>query len=86
MNCNSCHNGTNNVPNFTHTGRRFSMAGYTQPNVRGELRHPGNQQGVIDSGTRGEQPRRQLPGAQLEQLLVDAVHLRHRERGRATRT
>lgn len=50
MNCNSCHNATNPVPNFTHTGRRFSMAGYTQPNVRGELR-AGEGGTVVDQPT-----------------------------------
>ena len=39
MNCNSCHIGTDNVPNFTRTGRIFAMRGYTRPTVRERLRH-----------------------------------------------
>ena len=39
MNCNSCHIGTDNVPNFTRTGRIFAMRGYTRPTVREKLRH-----------------------------------------------
>src|SRR3954468_15692603 len=31
MVCNSCHIGTDNVPNFTRTGRIFAMRGYTRP-------------------------------------------------------
>lgn len=42
MNCNSCHNGTDNVPNFTHTGRLFAMRGYIKPHVRERLRANGN--------------------------------------------
>jgi hypothetical protein len=42
MNCNSCHIGTDNVPNFTHTGRLFAMKGYTRPYVRERLRHDGD--------------------------------------------
>ena len=42
MNCNSCHIGTDNVPNFTRTGRIFAMRGYTRPTVREKLRHDGN--------------------------------------------
>jgi hypothetical protein len=34
MNCNSCHIGTDNVPNFTRTGRIFAMRGYVRPTVR----------------------------------------------------
>lgn len=41
MNCNSCHIGTDNVPNFTHTGRLFAMKGYTRPYVRERLRSEG---------------------------------------------
>lgn len=41
MNCNSCHIGTDNVPNFTRTGRLFAMRGYTRPTVREKLRHDG---------------------------------------------
>lgn len=41
MNCNSCHIGTDNVPNFTRTGRIFAMRGYTRPTVREKLRHDG---------------------------------------------
>ena len=41
MNCNSCHIGTDNVPNFTRTGRIFAMRGYTRPVVRERLRHDG---------------------------------------------
>jgi hypothetical protein len=41
MNCNSCHIGTDNVPNFTRTGRIFAMRGYTRPTVRERLRHDG---------------------------------------------
>ena len=41
MNCNSCHIGTDNVPNFTRTGRIFAMRGYTRPVVRDRLRHDG---------------------------------------------
>jgi hypothetical protein len=39
MNCNSCHIGTDNVPNFTRTGRLFAMRGYVRPVVRERLRH-----------------------------------------------
>jgi hypothetical protein len=39
MNCNSCHIGTDSVPNFTRTGRIFAMRGYTRPTVRDKLRH-----------------------------------------------
>jgi hypothetical protein len=39
MNCNSCHIGTDNVPNFTRTGRIFAMRGYVRPYVRERLRH-----------------------------------------------
>ena len=39
MNCNSCHIGTDNVPNFTRTGRIFAMRGYVRPVVRERLRH-----------------------------------------------
>ena len=42
MNCNSCHNGTDNVPNFTRTGRLFAMRGYVRPYVRERLRANGN--------------------------------------------
>ncbi len=42
MNCNSCHIGTDNVPNFTRTGRLFAMRGYTRPVVRDRLRHEGD--------------------------------------------
>jgi hypothetical protein len=42
MNCNSCHIGTDNVPNFTRTGRLFAMRGYTRPVVRERLRHEGD--------------------------------------------
>ena len=42
MNCNSCHVGTDNVPNFTRTGRLFAMKGYTRPYVRERLRHDGD--------------------------------------------
>lgn len=42
MNCNSCHIGTDNVPNFTRTGRIFSMRGYTRPVIRSRLRHDGH--------------------------------------------
>lgn len=41
MNCNSCHIGTDNVPNFTRTGRLFAMRGYVRPTVRERLRHDG---------------------------------------------
>jgi hypothetical protein len=42
MNCNSCHIGTDSVPNFTRTGRLFAMRGYTRPTVREKLRHDGD--------------------------------------------
>jgi len=42
MNCNSCHIGTDNVPNFTRTGRLFAMRGYIRPVVRDRLRHEGD--------------------------------------------
>jgi hypothetical protein len=42
MNCNSCHIGTDNVPNFTRTGRIFAMRGYVRPVVRDRLRHEGD--------------------------------------------
>jgi hypothetical protein len=42
MNCNSCHIGTDNVPNFTRTGRIFAMRGYVRPVVRDRLRHDGD--------------------------------------------
>lgn len=41
MNCNSCHIGTDNVPNFTRTGRLFAMRAYTRPHTRDRLRHEG---------------------------------------------
>ncbi|HEX6634298.1 MAG TPA: hypothetical protein VF038_10045 [Usitatibacter sp.] len=41
MVCNSCHIGTDNVPNFTRTGRLFAMRGYTRPVVREKLRADG---------------------------------------------
>jgi hypothetical protein len=41
MVCNSCHIGTDNVPNFTRTGRIFAMRGYTRPVVREKLRSDG---------------------------------------------
>jgi len=41
MVCNSCHIGTDNVPNFTRTGRIFAMRGYTRPVVREKLRVDG---------------------------------------------
>lgn len=41
MNCNSCHIGTDNVPNFTRTGRLFAMRAYTRPHIRDRLRHDG---------------------------------------------
>jgi hypothetical protein len=41
MVCNSCHIGTDNVPNFTRTGRLFAMRGYTRPVVRERLRADG---------------------------------------------
>ncbi|HVO88053.1 MAG TPA: hypothetical protein VMV45_05895 [Casimicrobiaceae bacterium] len=41
MVCNSCHIGTDNVPNFTRTGRIFAMRGYTRPIVREKLRADG---------------------------------------------
>ena len=42
MNCNSCHIGTDSVPNFTRTGRMFAMRGYVRPYVRERLRHDGD--------------------------------------------
>ncbi len=42
MNCNSCHIGTDNVPNFTRTGRIFAMRGYTRTEVREKLRAEGD--------------------------------------------
>lgn len=42
MNCNSCHVGTDNVPNFTRTGRLFAMRAYTKPYIRDRLRHDGD--------------------------------------------
>ena len=42
MNCNSCHIGTDSVPNFTRTGRIFAMRGYVRPIVREKLRHDGD--------------------------------------------
>jgi hypothetical protein len=42
MNCNSCHVGTYNVPNFTRTGRLFAMRGYTRPHVGERLRAQGD--------------------------------------------
>ena len=41
MVCNSCHIGTDSVPNFTRTGRLFAMRGYTRPIVREKLRGDG---------------------------------------------
>jgi len=41
MVCNSCHIGTDSVPNFTRTGRIFAMRGYTRPVVREKLRADG---------------------------------------------
>jgi hypothetical protein len=41
MVCNSCHVGTDNVPNFTRTGRIFAMRGYTRPVIREKLRADG---------------------------------------------
>lgn len=41
MVCNSCHIGTDSVPNFTRTGRLFAMRGYTRPIVREKLRADG---------------------------------------------
>ncbi len=41
MVCNSCHVGTDNVPNFTRTGRIFAMRGYTRPIIREKLRTDG---------------------------------------------
>lgn len=41
MVCNSCHIGTDNVPNFTRTGRLFAMRGYTRPVIREKLRTEG---------------------------------------------
>src|SRR5664279_2273807 len=41
MICNSCHIGTDNVPNFTRTGRIFAMRGYTRPIIREKLRVDG---------------------------------------------
>ncbi len=41
MVCNSCHIGTDNVPNFTRTGRIFAMRGYMRPVVREKLRTEG---------------------------------------------
>lgn len=41
MVCNSCHIGTDSVPNFTRTGRLFAMRGYTRPVVREKLRADG---------------------------------------------
>jgi hypothetical protein len=41
MVCNSCHIGTDSVPNFTRTGRIFAMRGYTRPIVREKLRADG---------------------------------------------
>lgn len=41
MVCTSCHIGTDNVPNFTRTGRIFAMRGYTRPVVREKLRVDG---------------------------------------------
>jgi hypothetical protein len=41
MNCNSCHIGTDSVPNFTRTGRLFAMHGYTRPYVRERIRADG---------------------------------------------
>lgn len=43
MNCNSCHVGTDSVPNFTHTGRLFAMRGYIKPYVRERLRADGTE-------------------------------------------
>ena len=42
MNCNSCHIGTDSVPNFTRSGRLFAMKGYTRPYVRERIRHEGD--------------------------------------------
>ena len=41
MVCNSCHIGTDSVPNFTRTGRLFAMRGYTRPIIREKLRGDG---------------------------------------------
>src|SRR3982074_1383422 len=41
MVCNSCHIGTDNVPNFTRTGRIFAMRVYTRPSIREKLRTDG---------------------------------------------
>src|SRR3954452_8186710 len=41
MVCNSCHIGTDSVPNFTRTGRIFAMRGYTRPIIREKLRLEG---------------------------------------------
>ncbi len=42
MNCNSCHIGTDSVPNFTRTGRIFAMRGYTRTEVREKIRAEGD--------------------------------------------
>ncbi len=48
MVCNSCHIGTDSVPNFTRTGRIFAMRGYTRPIIREKLRSDGQ---TIDGET-----------------------------------
>ena len=41
MVCNSCHIGTDPVPEFTRTGRLWSMRGYVRPYIRERLRSEG---------------------------------------------
>jgi hypothetical protein len=50
MVCTSCHIGTDNVPNFTRTGRLFAMRGYTRPIVREKLRVDGQIDGEPQYG------------------------------------
>jgi hypothetical protein len=41
MVCNSCHIGTDSVPNFTRTARIFQMRGYFRPIIREKIRSDG---------------------------------------------
>jgi hypothetical protein len=50
MVCTSCHIGTDNVPNFTRTGRLFAMRGYTRPIIREKLRVDGQIEGEPQYG------------------------------------
>ena len=54
MDCNSCHIGFENVPDFTRVGRLFIMRGFQQPNsVGGKLREDGFDANGNDTPTYG---------------------------------